>query len=325
MKARKKNVCVLVLATMILFGVTGCGKKKDPLDDLIVCLIRYFVLQVPLAECLNPPPPVCSPDCWRGEPVVLSDGSCYWEHNSNSTRCGKNVEIDQVDPDTGLVVAVSLCQECGTGTTQLIGFDAIPPSSTIPKVTSITPQPGKILDPKQAVLIEFKQTMDAASVALSSDIAAESSPYAFSRSADQFLFNDTLTVAPATSWSAGRRTLQVDLRDDSGNPSRVKASWFVPAPGQAIAPDFSTCTTLCGQRWFLPYGVSFDASGGFPPYVWSIPDGGAPPHDEAVFAATGLFAGGPSFCFLCDYTFTVCVTDQAQSQTCHVAHWNSGL
>jgi hypothetical protein len=320
----KKLARTLAIAAAVILGGSRCaGAAKGFIDFLISkigwegtsCLINVLVFKVP---CSKPERPLCPSGCFLGKPQDNGDGTCTWIADLNGVLCGKTA------PYPGQPPPATTCQVCVPIGTALIGYDALPPVTTTPNVASITPTPGKLLDPKQNIVIKFKQTMDATSVVLSSDVAGEAAPYAFSRSTDQFLFNDTLTVAPLAAWTAGHRALTVDVKDDSGNPANVKASWFVLAPGQAASPDFSTCTTGCAQRWFLPYVVQFEASGGFPPYVWSISSGIAPPYDSELFAATGTFAGGPAFC-VCERDFTVCVTDQAQSQTCHPVHWGFGL
>lgn len=322
------------MSLAIVLGFTRCagspiGALEAFIRNLIAsyswpvtsCMINVFIFKVPCAE---PARVTCPTGCTPGKKVKHGDGTCHWDAAPDGTKCGKNIQFErQVPGRPGLYETVFTCEECATGTSRLLGFDAMPPVTTTPDVAGVTPQPGKILDPKQPIAIKFKRTMNATSVVLSSDMAGESSPYKFSRSTDQFLFNDTLTLAPASTWKPGRRTMQVDVKDESGNPASVTASWFVPAPGQAAVPDFTTCTSGCDQRWLADYEKVFTASGGFPPYMWSV-SGEAPQHHAELFAATGIFRGGPTNCFLCKYDFTVCVTDQAQSQTCHPIHWKSG-
>lgn len=57
-----------------------------------------------------------------------------------------------------------------------------------------------------------------------------------------------------------------------------------------------------------PYAVQFAASGGTPPYAWSVVEGLLPP-DLALDAATGILSGIPSL--VGDYSFTIQVTDSA--------------
>lgn len=315
----KKFARAFMVAAMTLGGSSCAGAAKIPWQ-VISCLINVFIFNVP---CSSPEQPRCPADCLLGKPYYPGDLSCQWVSDPKAFVCGKTIIPPQRPGEPA--PPATLCHVCQPLGTALIGYDAIPPVTTPPNVASITPKPGRLLDSRASIVIKFKQTMDAASVVLSSDMAGEAAPYTFSRSSDQFLFNDTLTVPPLATWTAGNRSLTFDLKDDSGNPANVRASWFVLAPGQAAAPDFSTCTTGCAERWFLPYAVQFTASGGFPPYVWSIPNGGPPPHNSELFAATGTFAGGPALCILCPYAFTVCVTDQAQSRTCHSVQWMSGL
>jgi hypothetical protein len=227
-----------------------------------------------------------------------------------------------------------------------IGQDALPADVIPANVVSVTPAPGKILAPRQSIVIKFNESMDGTSVASSGDMAAETSPdYSFTRSRDQFIYNDELTMSPASQWSAGARSVNIALKDQNGNDSNLSLSWHVLASGQSPTPDFSTCVppNSCGQRWFLPYstqfigqeGVPFGEVGDIPIYQWrteNIPvpvdlflRGAAPPHDVELFRTSGILAGGPTNCFLCTFIFNVCIKDAIGTETCHEVHWGSGL
>jgi hypothetical protein len=277
----------------------------------------------------------CPSGCVRGHPYRNPDGSCkYWYPDDRNNECGKTISVDTPE---GIMTSCIYAAECKASKSGLsIGYDALPAIITPANVVSVSPQPRRVLSPQQSIHVKFSQTMDATSVKLSSEMRTEAGSYAFSRSSDQFIFNDTLSIPPATAWSPGPRILTIDLKNESANPSRVQAVWFVLAPGQSASPDFSTCTEGCGQRWFEKYQVEFSASGGFAPFTWRVAPGSppgrgpfefdtAPGHDSAKFTSDGVFEGGPTNCFLCRFYFTVCVKDQTESETCHPVSWDSGL
>lgn len=57
-----------------------------------------------------------------------------------------------------------------------------------------------------------------------------------------------------------------------------------------------------------PYSMQFIATGGTPPYAWSVVEGLLPP-DLSLDPATGILSGIPSL--VGDYSFTIQVTDSA--------------
>jgi hypothetical protein len=319
--AKRKRV--LLGAVLLSLGL-ACVGSGNFIDWLIKhyrwegtsCLINLYVFHVP---CEAPAKPQCRSGCGYGRKIDNHDGTCTWVPDNNQYRCGK-----EVVSGNGMVSCYDgpACLAGSTDPLALMGWDGLPPDTVPANVVSVSPQSRKLLPAGQGVTLKFNETMDATSVTLSGDMATEAGPYSFSRSADQFIHNDTLTIPPATEWAPGWRNVSIDVKDNTGNPSALSLSWYVLAPGQPPVPDFASCG--CGQRWFLPYAVQFTASGGVPPYSWRI-SGEAPGHDEDLFRATGLFAGGPTFCFLCNFAFDICVADALGSETCHGVTWGSGL
>jgi hypothetical protein len=75
--------------------------------------------------------------------------------------------------------------------------------------------------------------------------------------------------------------------------------------------SFTTAPTLPGGAAGTPYSAELSASGGTPPYTWTI-TGGALPNGLGFNAASGLISGTPAATGT--FSFTVQVTDNAQTK-----------
>jgi len=73
-----------------------------------------------------------------------------------------------------------------------------------------------------------------------------------------------------------------------------------------------TTTSLPEGRIGQPYGLRLEASGGTPPYTWSLIEGSLPP-DLGLDASTGLIAGIPTQEGA--FSFTIQVTDSSSPPT----------
>jgi len=300
-------------------------------------LLFLCALQLRGGICGPPKRIVCPSPCFHGGrfPPDTSQPCLYWKPDDRNVACGKTI---YVDTPFGVETSCAYDEECSPGSKSAlrIGYDVLPAVIAPADVVSVTPPAKRVLTPKQTILVKFNQSMDATSVKLSSEMRTEAGAYAFSRSPDQFIFNDTLAIPPTASWRSGPRILTIDLNNEGGKPLHMQSVWFVPAEGQAAVPDFNSCTTQCGARHFLPFEIPFSASGGFPPYAWRImpvnrPDkvlfefDGPPAYDIARFESEGVFQGPPTFCVACNYYFAACVKDQAESETCHQVLFSTGL
>ncbi|MCH8844994.1 MAG: Ig-like domain-containing protein [SAR324 cluster bacterium] len=103
----------------------------------------------------------------------------------------------------------------GSSTSLSYHVDAI-----VPSAATIDPTSGDPIASFTAIVIEFDEEMDPASLVLGGTLADESDGGVFALAGSN---SDTVTVSPATAWSAGDdRTLTIDATDAPGNP----AAWM---------------------------------------------------------------------------------------------------
>lgn len=121
-----------------------------------------------------------------------------------------------------------------------------------------------------------------------------------------------LTLNPTSGLVTGTPTQAADYSItvrvvDSTLLQQETAMALLDAPVEA--PQLTITTEgvpngIAGQ----PYAVQFTATGGTPPYVWSVVEGLLPP-DLSLDPSTGVLSGIPSL--VGDYSFTIQVADSA--------------
>jgi hypothetical protein len=372
---RRARLSWLWLLTLVLMLAPGPAVRASAFSDWLASLDpnanaeaerlkALFILAClfQLGPCAPPPctdtpatpcPPTASGATTKvGHCVAITcsaqpRGGEQWFDDPGRLVCGKTEVLGPGPCDAQCVNTGCKWPPRAPSGKNAFGYDALPPDTVPATVAVIDPPPGGILFDDQPVRVRFTESMDALAVAFGGALGTQVAPdYAFAR---DVRFNDTLTVVPATRWPIGTRTLELDLKDDAGNPTHAAVSWYVLAAGTPAVPDFGDCRAdlgaPCGERWFTPYGALFSAVGGVPPYTWSAGPG-ALPHDAGLFADSGLFAGGPRpgcgpaegtacllfppSCLLYQHCldpvgFEVCVTDRLGSQACHPVRWEFGL
>ena len=109
------------------------------------------------------------------------------------------------------------------------------------------------------------------------------------------------TPTQAQDYSVTVRVADSTLLQQQSDLALLDAS--VVAPPLAISTE-SLPNGITGE----PYAMQFAASGGTPPYAWSVVEGLLPP-DLTLDAVTGILSGIPSL--VGDYSFTIEVADSA--------------
>jgi len=96
-----------------------------------------------------------------------------------------------------------------------------------PSVSDFVPRNGSVIASSDKIMITFDKSMDASSVMIGGDLAAESDRGTWSTltkpaggtSSSLSAANNTLTIGPLATWGSGtNRTLTVDANDLAGNP-----------------------------------------------------------------------------------------------------------
>ncbi|MGA3017034.1 MAG: putative Ig domain-containing protein [Bryobacteraceae bacterium] len=88
----------------------------------------------------------------------------------------------------------------------------------------------------------------------------------------------------------------------------------VMASGQTVLPLTVTAAPLAGGTVGSPYSATLGATGGVPPYNWTVSSGSLPP-GLALGAATGVVSGTPIFAPGSPFQFNIAVTDTAGNRS----------
>lgn len=164
---------------------------------------------------------------------------------------------------------------------------SLPASSTLPAAVPVT------LTATDAVGVSaylLSDTLTGATISTPGWVAIPAAPQTWTGSDITYTFS-----------GAGTHTLSAWVRDAAGNiSSRSSATTTITDPAPAI-----TTTTLTGPS-SVPYSRSLSATGGTPPYTWSLAPGSTLPTGLTLSAA-GVISGIPTVTG--DFTITVQVTD----------------
>ena len=138
------------------------------------------------------------------------------------------------------------------------------------------------------------------------------SPYAWSVTAGSLppgvTLNASTGAVTGTPTSSGTFNFTVQA-SDSGNPVRTATKALSIS---VVAQLVVNTTSLPGGTVGQAYSQTLSASGGTPPYAWSLASGSLPPGLNLA-ASTGVVSGTPTTAGT--YSFTAQVTDGAQTAT----------
>ena len=147
-------------------------------------------------------------------------------------------------PDAGPDAASDAGPDAASDATPDAGAD-----TTAPTLISASPTDGSLVENSDALVFVFDESLDEGSIVLGGSLAAESDGGALSTTT---VANDTVTVAPTSTWSGGfGRTLEVTVADAAGNATsglpfgydlRLVFSNFQSASVIIGQPDFTSNT-----------------------------------------------------------------------------------
>jgi len=130
---------------------------------------------------------------------------------------------------------------------------------------------------------------------------------------------DGFVLAGNQNWNGYQLTAPANVTDnvlDTIGRVRVIStygmSWssLLISPTSAPPPLMITTTTLPNAYWVLPYRATLAATGGVPPYTWSVVSGHLPPGYQ-LNASTGVISGNTPLSGT--FSFTAQVTDSEQN------------
>ena len=101
-------------------------------------------------------------------------------------------------------------------------------------IGSESPGSGSVISNSQQIVITFNESMDIGTLSLGGTIVSESNGGIWSTTTNT---NDTLTISPTTTWTAGSRTLIVDAGDLAGNSLSTLSLNYTVDPNLPIGSE----------------------------------------------------------------------------------------
>ncbi len=211
-----------------------------------------------------------------------------------------------LDPTTGGISGIPISAGSFGFTIQVV--DSSSPQQTASATFSIAIAAGLSIAttglPGGAVGSAYSATLGA---------SGGTTPYAWSVSSGALPPGLSLGVSTGTlsgiPTAAGSYTFTVTVTDGSSPPQSSSTSFTVviSTPGVLAITTSSLPDGILGAA----YGATLTASGGTPPYAWTLISGGLPP-GLALTSATGAISGTPSSTG--SFSFSVRVTDSSNPQ-----------
>jgi hypothetical protein len=133
-------------------------------------------------------------------------------------------------------------------------------------------------------------------------------PYTWSitaGSAAPLTLNPTTGNLSGTPTTQGTLTFTVQVTDSETKPQTVSQQFTISVDYPLLT--IQTSTTLASANAGVPYSQTISATGGDPPYTWSISAGSVP--GISIGASTGILSGTPTTAGT--YSITIQVTDSA--------------
>lgn len=123
--------------------------------------------------------------------------------------------------------------------------------------SNVAPQSGSVINDSQAIVVNFSKNMDTSSLILGGSLAQQSNGGAWSSNK---LDNDTLTISPESTWSAGPKILTIDVTDTVGNPvASLELAYTVDSTAPtAIANPASDGLINGSQKIVVTFSESID-------------------------------------------------------------------
>ncbi|PJZ80416.1 Ig-like domain-containing protein [Leptospira meyeri] len=345
----KKYFKILIAGFSITGGlfVTSCELSQRQINEILIgsCIHWHLVEHIfgPRPTICNALPSAgyrptkpahcesCTPGysfgyCERINQTINGGSPSYsdvWVTDDlNGPGCGKTTNIGS----TTICSTSSLCVTSSGGIAPIRSVTgSLQDMETLilpPNVRSVSPSSGASIYQNTPIVVQFDKEMDASSFTFAGSLGnTVANFYEFSKNEK---FNDKLVISGHGGRILGsHKILLIKGRDVDGNDIQIELRFSIQSNGGSMTPISSSCVPDCRHPWTEPYMIPFTASGGFPPYTFSIGPNSISPPPGAFFTPDGHLAGPATLNFAGLYVFEVVITDSAGASNSYPAVLNT--
>lgn len=325
----------ILIASLSISGsllVTSCDLSQKQINEILIgsCINWHLIEHI-----FGPRPPVCNalPSagnrptkpahcvsciagysfgyCERINQAINGGTPSYsdvWVTDNNGPGCGKTTPAGS----TTICSTSSLCITSSGGLAPIRSANgSLQDMETLvlpPNVRSVSPSSGNSIYQNTPIVVQFDKEMDATSFTFSGNLGnTVGNFYEFSKNEK---FNDKLVISGHNGRVLGtHKILLINGKDIDSNDIQIELRYSIQSNGVSMTPVSSSCVPDCRHPWTEPYMIPFTASGGFPPYTFSIGSNSTSPPPGTFFTPDGHLAGPATLNFAGLYSFEVVVID----------------
>lgn len=344
----KKQFKILLASITFSRGlfVTSCDLSQNEINNILIGTCVHWHL---VEHMFGPRPTVCGAlptaggrptkpahcqscisgysfgYCERIEQTINGGSPSYsdvWVSDNNGPGCGKTTP----NGSKTICSTSSLCITSSGGLAPIRSANgSIQDLDSLvlpPHIRSISPSSGNLIYQNTPIVIQFDKEMDSNSFTFTGNLGnSVGNYYEFSKNEK---FNDKLVISGHNGRTIGsQKILLIKGKDIDSNEIQIELQYSVQSNVVSMTPVSTSCVPDCRHPWTEPYMIPFTASGGFPPYSYSIGPNSVSPPPGAFFTPDGHLAGPATFNFAGLYYFEVVITDSVGSSNSYQAVLNT--